>query len=81
MQGLEFKPSKKMGCKAKLIVRVYLNDLNHATIEINGEHSHKADLRLRQLHPSMRQYVLRCNIFYQTKAERCYLALGGSQIS
>lgn len=56
-QGLDEKPSKKVGCKAKIVVRVLRDKPDQAEIELKGEHNHPMDLTLRRLLPEMRAYV------------------------
>jgi hypothetical protein len=59
MQGLEAKPSKKVGCKAKIVVRVLRDKPDQAEIELKGVHNHDMDLTQRRLLPEMREYVVR----------------------
>jgi hypothetical protein len=57
LQGMEPKPSKKVGCKAKVIVRVLRNQPSEAEIELKGSHNHDMDRTQRRLLPSIRKYA------------------------
>jgi len=63
MQGLHVKQSKKVGCKAKITVRVRRDKPQEAEIEIKGSHNHDMDRRHRRMHPAMRKYAARFPVF------------------
>ncbi len=52
---MEPKPSKKVGCKAKIIVRVLRDNPNEAEIELKGSHNHEMDRTQRRMLPAMRE--------------------------